>query len=108
MAKKEKGIWTADFIIAAVIFAALTRILNWGFVEALVVAVGVSMVIYLIIQGIKKKRGLPTDAEKEEMEEKERKKEMEYKRPRVSKLGISREEAEKEKIVEEMLKKDGE
>lgn len=104
MAKTEKGIWTADFIIGAVVFFLLRRVLNWGFIETLFVAVGVMMVVYLIIQGIKKKIGLPTDAE---IEAEERKKEIEQKRPSISRIGMTKEEAEKEKIVEEILKKDG-
>jgi len=106
MAKTEKGIWTADFIIGAVVFFLLRRTLNWGFIEALFVAVGAMMVVYLIIQGIKKKIGLPTDAEIEAKEAEERKKKIEQKRPSISRIGMTKEEAEKEKIVEEILKKD--
>lgn len=102
MAKKEKGIWTADFIIGTAVFFTLRRILNWGFIEALFVAIGVMIIIYLIIQGIKKKMGFPTDAE---IEAKERKKEIEQKHPSISRFGMTKEEAEKEKIVEKMLKK---
>lgn len=108
MAKTEKGIWTADFIIGAAVFFILRRFLNWGFIEALFVALGVMIFIYLIIQGIKKMVGLPTDAEIETKEVEERKKEIEHKRPSISRLGMTKEEAEKENIVEEMMKKDGE
>lgn len=106
MAKKEMGIWTADFIIGAVAFFLLRRILNWGFIEALFVALGVIIFIYLIIQGIKKMMGLPTDVEIEAKEAEEKKKEIEHKRPSISRLGMTKEEAEQEKIVEEILKKD--
>ena len=101
MAKTEKGIWTADFIIGAMAFFLLRRILNWGFIEALFVALGVIIFIYLIMQRIKKMMGLPTDAE---IEAEERKKKIEQKLPSISRIGMTKEEAEKEKIVEEILK----
>jgi len=101
----KKTIWTADFIIGTAVFFMLRRILNWGFIEALFVAIGIMIVIYMIIQGIKKKMGFPTDAE---IEAKEIRKEIEQKHPSISRLGMTKGEAEKEKIVEEMLKKTNE
>ena len=50
--------------------------------------------------------GLPTDVEIEAKEAEERKKEIEHKRPSISRLGMTKEEAEQEKIVEEILKND--
>jgi hypothetical protein len=99
---------TIGFIVVIVVYAAIRNLSSLGFIPAFLIALGLGVFAYLIGRLI----GLPTEKEKELWEKEEERKKIEAKRTaarlkNVSRLGMTKEEAEKEKIVEEMMKKDG-